>query len=200
MLNRLGTLIVALAFFTVGCSESLVNESSSAEETLAKKADEPSIVDIATGINADTGEFSNLIAALTRVDTELGAGLIPALSGNRQFTVFAPNDAGFDAAGQALGFADGADLVANVDVNILLAVLQYHVAPGNRPAADVLDSDRIRTISKGFVFPYANESGAFLMDSDSVLGAGSPDAQIVAPDAAFARNGVIHVIDWVLLP
>jgi uncharacterized surface protein with fasciclin (FAS1) repeats len=37
------------------------------------------------------------------------------------------------------------------------------------------------------------------MDSDSVLGAGSPDAQIIIPNV-FADNGVIHVIDWVLLP
>jgi uncharacterized surface protein with fasciclin (FAS1) repeats len=164
------------------------------------KPDRTTIVDIATTVNANTGEFSNLIAALSRVDNELGAGLIPLLDGNRQFTVFAPTDAAFDAAGQALGFADGADLVANVDANLLLAVLTYHVSPGNRPAADVLTSERVRTMSKGFVFPYVDGNGTpFLRDSDSALGAGSPDAQIVGPDV-FADNGVIHIIDWVLLP
>ncbi|MFN2190205.1 MAG: fasciclin domain-containing protein [Candidatus Promineifilaceae bacterium] len=158
------------------------------------------IVDIALDFNNRTGEFSNLLAALTRVDNDLDAGLIPALDGNRQFTVFAPTDAAFDAAGQALGFADGADLVANVDANVLLGVLTYHVSPGNRPAADVLSSDQVRTLSKGFVFPYIDGSGLpFLADTDSVLGAGSPDAQIIQPNV-FASNGVIHIIDWVLLP
>jgi uncharacterized surface protein with fasciclin (FAS1) repeats len=174
--------------------------AASAVPALAMKPERTTIIDVAIAVNADTGEFSNLIAALVRVDTELDAGLIPLLDGNRQFTVFAPTDAAFDAAGQALGFADGADLVANVDVNVLLAVLTYHVSPGNRPAADVLSSERVRTMSKGFVFPYVDSNGnAFLKDSDSVLGAGSPDAQIIAPDI-FADNGVIHVIDWVLLP
>ena len=167
---------------------------------LAGPPERTSIVDIAVAVNAESGEFSNLLAALERVDDELNAGLIPLLDRNRQFTVFAPTDAAFDAAGAALGFVDGADLVANVDVNVLLAVLTYHVSPGNRPAADVLSSQRVRTVSKGFVFPYVDGDGnAFLMDTDSVLGAGSPDAQIIIPNV-FADNGVIHVIDWVLLP
>ena len=174
--------------------------AASAVPALAMRPERTTIVDVATTVNANTGEFSNLIAALVRVDTELDAGLIPLLDGNRQFTVFAPTDAAFDAAGQALGFADGADLVANVDANLLLAVLTYHVSPGNRPAADVLTSERVRTMSKGFVFPYVDGNGTpFLRDSDSALGAGSPDAQIVGPDV-FADNGVIHIIDWVLLP
>jgi uncharacterized surface protein with fasciclin (FAS1) repeats len=174
--------------------------AASAVPALAMKPEKTTIIDIATTVNADTGEFSNLIAALSRVDNELGAGLIPLLDGNRQFTVFAPTDAAFDAAGQALGFDDGADLVANVDVNVLLAVLTYHVSPGDRPAADVLSSEKVRTLSKGFVFPYVDGNGTpFLRDSDSALGAGSPDAQIIVPNV-FADNGVIHIIDWVLLP
>lgn len=171
-----------------------------ASTAAAAPPERTTVVDIALEVNAQTGEFSNLIAALSRVDSELGAGLIPALDGNRQFTVFAPTDAAFDAAGAALGYASGADLVANVDANLLLGVLTYHVSPGNRPAADVLSSDRVRTLSKGFVFPYVNASGIpYLADTDSVLGAGSPDAQIIQPNV-FASNGVIHIIDWVLLP
>jgi len=199
MLYRFGTLVVALAFFLVGCSDSLINESSVGNDALPKSGDTPTIVGTALSINSDSGEFTHLIAALTRVDTELDAGLIPMLDGNRQFTVFAPTDAAFDAAGQALGFTDGAELVASVDATVLAAVLSYHVSPGNRPAEDVLSSDRVRTLSRGFIFPYTDGTDAFITDSDSFLGAGSPDAQIVLPDV-FASNGVIHVIDWVLLP
>ena len=174
--------------------------AASAVPALAMKPERTTIVDVAIAVNTDTGEFTNLIAALARVDTELGAGLIPLLDGNRQFTVFAPTDAAFDAAASALGFADGADLVAGVDVNVLLAVLTYHVSPGNRPATDVLSSERVRTESKGSGLPYVDGDGnAFLRDSDSALGAGSPDAKIIIPNI-FADNGVIHVIDWVLLP
>lgn len=189
-MNRKTPLIVLMSFLLAALTASLA---------LAAPPDRTSIVDVALDVNASTGEFDNLIAALVRVDNELSAGLIPMLDGNRQFTVFAPTDAAFDAAGMALGFADGADLVANVDVELLAGVLGYHVAPGKRTAADVTTASRVRTISKGFVFPYVADGNAFLMDSDSVLMAGSPDAQIVMADV-FADNGVIHVIDWVLLP
>jgi uncharacterized surface protein with fasciclin (FAS1) repeats len=157
------------------------------------------IVDIAL---SDPANFSCLTDALIHVDENLGAGLVPALDGTRQFTVFAPTNAAFNAAAVALlgPGSDCADLIYGVSDELLLGVLTYHVAPGNRPAADVLSSDQVRTISKGFVYPYVDGNGdAFLMDTDAVLGAGSPDAQIIIPNV-FADNGVIHVIDWVLLP
>lgn len=170
---------------------------------IAQPPERTSIVDIALGINQETGEFSSLIAALTKVDNELGAGLIPLLDGKRQFTVFAPTDAAFDAAAAALEEvlgegATGADLVEALSPETLLAILTYHVAPGNRDADDVLGSSRVRTVSKGFVFPYVDGDIPYIEDTDS-LGIGSVDAQIVIPNV-FADNGVIHVIDQVLIP
>jgi uncharacterized surface protein with fasciclin (FAS1) repeats len=159
-----------------------------------------SIVDVVLDINANTGDFSSLLTALTRVDTELDAGLIPLLDGMRQFTVFAPNDAAFDATAVALlgAGSTGADLVNTLPVEELLAILAYHVAPGNRDSSDVLSSNRVRTVSKSFVFPYVSMGNAYLVDVDTPA-YGSPDALIVTPDV-FADNGVIHVIDWVLIP
>lgn len=167
---------------------------------VAQRPERTTIVDIALAANAENGEFSSLIAALTKVDTELGAGLIPLLDGNRQFTVFAPTDAAFTkAAEKALGMgATGGDLVATLDAETLLAILTYHVAPGNRNSDDVLGSTRVRTVSKGFVFPFLEGGLPFLADTDS-LGLGLDDAQIVTPNI-FAANGVIHVIDNVLIP
>ena len=167
---------------------------------VADPSDRTSIINIAIEINNSTGEFSNLIAALTKVDSELGAGLIPLLDGTRQFTVFAPTDAAFDAAAEAVlgGGNMGSDLIEQLPAETLLAILAYHVSPGNRDSTDVLDSTRVRTLSKSFVFPFENSGIPFLRDVDS-LGLGSPDAQIVIPDV-FADNGVIHVIDWVLIP
>ncbi len=129
-----------------------------------------SIVDIALDINTNTGEFSSLIAALSKVDNELNAGLIPLLDGNRQFTVFAPTDAAFDAAAEAaIGpGATGADLVDALQPEQLLAILTYHVAPGNRDSSDVLSSSKVRTVSKSFVFPYVENGNAYLRDVDSL--------------------------------
>jgi transforming growth factor-beta-induced protein len=138
----------------------------------------PTIVQAAVAVNAQTGEFDHLIEAVVR------AGLVDTLNGNRQFTVFAPTDAAFEDLFAALGVSG----VADIPVDTLRAVLLYHVAPGQRFSADVVASDRIRTLSKGFLTPSVHDGGAWIND-----------ARIVAADVDVS-NGVIHVIDKVLLP
>ena len=147
----------------------------------------PSIVDIASG----NPNFSTLVAAVVKAD------LVDVLNGNRQFTVFAPTNAAFDDAAVLLlgpGF-DGMDLVDALSKQQLTAVLLYHVAPGERDAADVIASDRIRTISKGFLFPYVSGGMVYIEDNSPL----TADAQVVIPNL-FARNGVVHAINAVLLP
>jgi uncharacterized surface protein with fasciclin (FAS1) repeats len=68
-------------------------------------------------------------------------------------------------------------------------VLLYHVAHGRRDATDVLASDRIRTLQRGFLF----QEGGMLTDQQGRT------ANIIAVDIA-ADNGIIHVIDRVVLP
>ena len=138
----------------------------------------PTIVGVAVAVNAETGEFSHLIAAVQR------AGLVDTLNGNRQFTVFAPTDAAFDALFAKLGVSG----VDDIPVATLRAVLLHHVAPGERFSADVLASTRIRMLDKSFTHP-AIVNGVPTIDG----------ATIVIPDVN-ASNGVIHVIDAVLLP
>jgi uncharacterized surface protein with fasciclin (FAS1) repeats len=138
----------------------------------------PTIVEAAISVNASTGEFDNLIAAVVR------AGLVDTLNGNRQLTVFAPTDAAFEQLFDTLGVSG----VNDIPVDTLRAVLLYHVAPGERFSGDVLSSDRIRTLSKGFLRPSVQNGAAFVND-----------ARIVAADVDVS-NGVIHVIDKVLLP
>ena len=138
----------------------------------------PTIVGAAVAVNAATGEFSHLIAAVRR------AGLVEILNGNRQLTVFAPTDAAFDAAFAALG-VDGVD---GIPVATLRVVLLHHVAPGERFSGDVPGSTRVRMLDKSFTHP-ANVGGTPTIDG----------ATIVAPDVDVS-NGVIHVIDAVLLP
>ena len=138
----------------------------------------PSVVDTAIAVNASTGEFDHLIAAVVRTD------LVATLDGNRQFTVFAPTDAAFEDLFDVLGVTG----VNEIPVGTLRAVLLYHVAPGERFAADVVSSSRIRTVSKGFLWPSVSGGNAYVND-----------AQVIATDIDVS-NGVIHVIDRVLLP
>jgi transforming growth factor-beta-induced protein len=145
---------------------------------VAAREPRSTIVDTAIAVNAANGEFDHLIAAVVR------AGLVDTLDGRRQYTVFAPTDAAFEDLFDALGVSD----VGDIPVGTLRAVLLDHVAPGERFSGDVLASSRIRTVSKQFLHP-------------SIRG-GTPyidDARIVAADIDVA-NGVIHVIDAVLLP
>jgi uncharacterized surface protein with fasciclin (FAS1) repeats len=110
------------------------------------------------------------------------AGLVDTLSGPGPFTVFAPTDAAFAA------LPDGAldDLLADPDA--LAEVLTYHVVAGELYAADVVGQTELETVQGGTV--------SVEVDGDTVR---VGDATIVTTDIE-ASNGVIHVIDAVLLP
>jgi uncharacterized surface protein with fasciclin (FAS1) repeats len=149
-----------------------------AAQPVAARETGSTIVQTAIAANARTGEFDHLIEAVVR------AGLVETLDGNRQLTVFAPTDAAFESLFTALRVGG----VADIPVGTLRAVLLYHVAPGERFSGDVAASTRIRTLSKGFLAPSVHDGSVYVND-----------ARIVAADID-ASNGVIHVIDEVLLP
>jgi transforming growth factor-beta-induced protein len=160
----------------IGASAALI--LGLAAQPVAARAPGPTIVETALAVNADSGEFDYLIEAV------VATGLVDTLNGNRQFTVFAPTDAGFEDLFAALG-VDG---ISDIPVDLLTSVLLYHVAPGERFSDDVVASTRIRTVSKGFLVPSLSGGSAFVND-----------AKILIADVD-ASNGVIHVIDEVLLP
>ncbi|MDX1493794.1 MAG: fasciclin domain-containing protein [Longimicrobiales bacterium] len=148
---------------------------------------EPTIAELVTSLaNADEPEFTVLLAAVE------AAGLVDALNGDRELTVFAPTDAAFGRLLALLGVT-AEELLA--DTELLTAVLLYHVAPGERDAEVVLESDRIRTLNGGFLYPMANDDGAFIVDGSEA----TEDAQIIQTDIE-AANGIVHVIDEVLVP
>lgn len=149
-----------------------------AVQPVAARQPGPTIVETAVAVNASSGEFDHLIEAVVRAD------LVDPLNANRQLTVFAPTDAAFEELFATLGVSG----VSDIPVATLRAVLLYHVAPGERFSGDVIASDRIRTVSKGFLVPSVHDGAAYVND-----------ARIVAADVD-ASNGVIHVIDRVLLP
>jgi uncharacterized surface protein with fasciclin (FAS1) repeats len=134
-----------------------------------------SIVDIALAVNAETGEFSTLIAALQAAD------LVGALDGNRHYTVFAPTDAAFAQLELS------ADNIGSLDKATLTNILLYHVTRGDRFSQSVVGAKQLRMLNGGFTT--ISTSGGVTING----------ANIVAVDID-ASNGVIHVIDQVLLP
>jgi len=142
----------------------------------------PTIVDVAIAVNTEgpyAGSFDTLIAAVLAAD----AVVLEKLSGNGQFTVFAPTDDAFADLG-----LDETN-VGTLDQDFLTDVLLYHVARGRRYAEDVLDSYRIRTLLKSFL----------LQDGGTLIDNLDREANIIVTDVE-AANGIIHVLDAVVLP
>jgi len=158
--------------------------------TFAIKPEErASIIDVALDVNAATGSFDILIGAVLAADE----AIFNTLDGNGQFTVFAPTDAAFetffdlpeaDILAYLTSIEDGSEAQAN-----LTGILLYHVARGNREAAEVLSSDQIRMLSGDFTYISIQEDMPYINQ-----------AQIIIPDVTMPDNGVIHAIDAVLIP
>ena len=143
----------------------------------------PTLVDVAIAVNEDgpfAGQFDMLIAAILAADP----AVLATLSGNGQFTVFAPTDDAF----AELDIEDP-EYFEEMDQGVLTQILLYHVARGRRDSTGVLGSSRIRTMQRGFLF----QSDGVLTDSLE------REANILVTDVP-AANGIIHVIDAVLLP
>jgi len=138
------------------------------------RAAEKDIVDTAV----DAGQFQTLAAALG------AAGLVETLKGPGPFTVFAPTDEAF--AKLPAGTVE--DLLKPENKDKLTAILTYHVVPGEVMAADVVKMSEVETVN-GKKVNITVEGGTVMIN----------DAKVTAADID-ASNGVIHVIDTVILP
>jgi len=130
------------------------------------------------GVAIDAGSFTTLVAALK------AAGLVETLQGKGPFTVFAPTDAAF--AKLPAGTVEA--LLA--DKEQLAAILTYHVVSGKVTAADVIK------MGKGNPATVNGQTLAIMVSGGKVY---VNDATVVTADV-MASNGVIHVIDTVVLP
>lgn len=128
--------------------------------------------------------FTKLAEAVTE------AGLVGALQGEGPFTVFAPTNEAFDALYQRLGVSGP----AAIDDDILVAVLTYHVLGGRVFSSDLSDGATPATLQSGTVEINLG-SEVTITDKDP----GSADAKVTSADI-LGTNGVIHVIDQILLP
>jgi transforming growth factor-beta-induced protein len=188
---RLIAVLLALSLIAAACGDDDDAAEDTSTDAPAEEAQEPTedqpqdeaadepgtIVDVAVA----NGSFTTLVAAVQ------AAGLVETLSGEGPFTVLAPTDEAFTAALEALGLT-AEELLANTE--LLTAVLTYHVLAGEIPASQVvtLDGESVATLNGAEI--------TITVEGDTVMING---ATVAAVDVA-ASNGLIHVIDSVLLP
>ena len=183
-LLRIVAALLTLTLIAAACGSDESNDEAAAETPAAESttdevmAEAPgTIVDVAVA----NGSFTTLVAAVQ------AAGLVETLSGDGPFTVFAPTDDAFAAALEALGLT-AEELLGNTE--LLTSVLTYHVIAGEVPASQVvtMDGQSAATVNGAEV--------TITIEGDTVM---VNDATVIAVDVE-ASNGIIHVIDSVLLP
>merc|ERR1711879_373554 len=133
----------------------------------------PTVVDVAIANDS----FTTLVQAVVK------AGLVETLSGDGPFTVFAPTNDAFDVLFTDLGISGLDDLTAEQ----LVPILTYHVASGNVLSTDLTNGD----------VPTLNEGNSVTVDLSS--GVMINESEVVAADIQ-AANGIVHVINKVLIP
>jgi uncharacterized surface protein with fasciclin (FAS1) repeats len=176
-----GIAVAALALS--GCAAEVEEAIDEVEEVVVEEVEEMeepaveegpgTIVDVAVG----AGTFNTLVAAIQ------AAGLVDTLSGEGPFTVFAPTDEAFAALPD--GLVDALLLPENLD--ILVQILTYHVVSGAVFSSDVTTGD------------VASVEGSTIAVEVTDAGVTVNGANVTAVDIE-ASNGVIHVIDAVILP
>ena len=140
---------------------------------LAGAAHANNIVDTAKS----AGSFETLLSAAT------AAGLVDTLKGDGPFTVFAPTDEAF----AALPEGKVEDLLKPENKEQLASILKYHVVPGKILSTDLKDDMKAKTVN--------GQKVTIDLDNGPMVN----EAKIVTADIT-AENGVIHVIDKVILP
>lgn len=176
MKKRLMVLILclsAVALVAAGCGDDEKDSTTAATTTTQSAAAGKDVVATAQA----TPDLSTLVAAVTAAD------LVETLQGEGPFTVFAPTNEAF------------ADIQSTVDTLLmpenkddLTNVLTYHVVPGTYTAADLKDGQELTTVQ--------GEKLTVSIDGDTVK---VGDATVTQADVE-TSNGVVHVIDKVLVP
>jgi uncharacterized surface protein with fasciclin (FAS1) repeats len=173
MRKALAALAATSVMFLAACGSDDTTSETTAPAEATMPAETGTVVDVAVA-NED---FSTLVAAVT------AAGLAETLSGPGPFTIFAPTNAAFEALPE--GLVEKLLLPENKDT--LVKILTYHVVGDEVLAADVAAGD-VTTV-EGSTFAVTTDDGVKINGSSTVT----------ATDV-MGSNGVIHVIDAVLVP
>jgi uncharacterized surface protein with fasciclin (FAS1) repeats len=171
-LNYLFAIVLLFTFSCGGGSSTTEETTTVAEETVVAEAPKDIV-----GLAIETESLSTLVAALKAAD------LVSVLQGEGPFTVFAPTNEAFAAL--PAGTLESLLLPENKDQ--LIAILTYHVVGGKIMSTDLADGMKAATVNGAEV------------TITTMGGAKVNGANVVAADV-LASNGVVHVIDAVILP
>ncbi len=174
-------ILAVLSFLVLACDQN--NEEMPATE-------EMNIVQTAQ----NTDVLSSLVSALLKADEKEGSNLVGTLSGEGPFTVFAPTN---DAFAALLASLDGYDSLEDFDTDeeksLLATILSYHVIAGvAAKSTDLSGGQKLGTV-QGEELTIKLENGVFIQDATE------NDAEVVLANVE-TSNGVVHVIDKVLVP
>ncbi|MEL6237999.1 MAG: fasciclin domain-containing protein [Pseudomonadota bacterium] len=181
------TVASAIALSLAACAGEATTDNTADETSVAPEATAPgNIVEVAQGDEA----FSTLVTAVTAAD------LATVLSGEGPFTVFAPTNDAFAKLPEGT-----VEKLTTEDVDTLTAILQYHVVEGSVDAATLTDAIAaageegytVTTVGGGTFTATVVDGGVVLTD------AAGNTASVTSTDVE-ASNGVVHVIDTVLMP
>jgi transforming growth factor-beta-induced protein len=176
MMRTKGLVILLVALFLSASFAMAMDRSKTdlVDAAHAKSLKQMDIVDTAV----DAGTFTTLASALAAAD------LITTLKGEGPFTVFAPTDAAF----AKLPPETLADLLKPENKSKLQEILTYHVVPGKLMASDVVSMNGAKTVN-GEDLKITTDMGKVMIDN----------AQVTQTDIQ-CSNGIIHVIDTVIMP
>ncbi len=177
ILKMLVTAAITTATF-VSCSNGETKTAETTTDSVKQEVMAPTapkdIVDVAIG----SPDHTTLVAAVT------AAGLVETLKGAGPFTVFAPTNAAFTAL--PAGTVDG--LLKPESKDALTKILTYHVVAGAVKAADLKDGQKVKTL-QGEELTVSIKDGKVMING----------ANVIAADLT-GSNGVVHVVDAVLMP
>ena len=177
------TMLAAMFLFTAACSSSEADTSSSSTETTANTSGQENVKDDdsqqdVVKVAVGSKDHSTLVAALKQAD------LVTSLSNAGPFTVFAPTNAAFDKVDKATLTA----LMTDEKKADLQNILQYHVTV-SALIADYLQDGQVLGMVNGDNVTVSIKNGKIMLNNSATIIASVP-----------ASNGIIHVIDGVLLP
>jgi uncharacterized surface protein with fasciclin (FAS1) repeats len=173
--------VLALGVGVAACGDDDEDATSGATNSATATEEQSSASTESTGnivaVAKATPELSTLVEAVS------AAGLVKTLEGPGPFTVFAPTNQAFEGLGSTLN-----TLLKPANKEELAGILTYHVVPGELKAADLSNGQKLKTVQ-------GDQLTVKVADGEVTVNG----AKVAMPDVA-ASNGVVHVIDEVLVP